>query len=111
MSTSPGPLQPASLVCCHDGSISAIDGAFVCPDFPGIDDLQDADPTLTEILDHIDSAGIAVTSLVSAVTGIHQLLDGQVCGSDTIASIIEILRDQLGLEIRDPFDALEPPTA
>lgn len=49
--------------------------------------------------------------LVSALAGIHELLDGQQCSSDTIVSIIEILQDRLGLEIRDPFHASEPPTA
>lgn len=98
MIDSSSPLQLASLICCRDGSISDLYDAFVCPDLPG------DDPTQTEVLEHLD-AGIAVSSLVSAVLGIHQLLDGQDCGSDTIASIAAILQDQLGLEIRGPGEA------
>ena len=96
-------LADAALVCALDGTIIPIGNAFACPD------LEDRDFTQAEVLQHIDNSGISVASLVGAVSAIHQLLDGKQCDSDTIASIVEILQDQLSLEIRDPLHASEPP--
>jgi hypothetical protein len=98
--------DPASyaILCHRDGSICSAYGAFLCPDFPGIDSWDD--PTLQDIREHIRANGLSVETLLNAVLAIHAVLNAGEWSPDTPERIFEILNERLGLTL-DPCDQFE----